>query len=88
MKIYVKNKNSNVELLCTKQELDVLIALLLDFQCKINRYLENNIDKSNLGFTHMHFQDGNKLWKKGDADIVFYVDLDSQSDQSEGQGDG
>lgn len=82
MKIYAGNENSSfecseVELLCTKKELDVLIDLLLKFQGNINEYLEKNKDQLDLGFTHMHYQDNNELWKKGDVDVVFYVDLNN-----------
>ncbi len=82
MKIYAENIKdestimcSDVELLCSKNELDVLVNLLLTFQHEIDQYIENNKDKSNLGFTHMHYQDNNPLWKKGDSDVVIYVDL-------------
>ena len=85
MKIYLDSSHkkkdfhhSNVELLCTKKELDVMITLLLRFQQKIDWYIEKNRGKTDLGITHMHYQDDNVLWKEGDADIVFYVDLNRQ----------
>lgn len=68
----------SIGLLCTKKELDELIEMLLKFQFQIDQYLDKNKNKSNLGFTHIHYQDNSEVWKKGDADIVFYVDLDKQ----------
>ncbi len=74
----IKNKKtsmcSNVEIVCTKEELDLLINKLLDFQNKIDLYIKNN---GKHGTGHLHYQDNNILWKETDTDIIVYVDLDS-----------
>lgn len=84
MKIYAGNRDddssfeySEVDIECTKKELDVLISLLIKFQYEINLYLGENIHrpKSELGFAHMHYQDNNEIWKESDADVVVHVDL-------------
>lgn len=82
MKIYAGNRDdevsleySEVDLLCTKQALDMMINLLLQFQKQINHYLSQNKNAELSGFTHMHYQDNNAIWNENDADVVFYVDL-------------
>jgi len=82
LKIYVEdNKHleyGNVEILCTKTELDLLVNALIKFQSEIDEYVENNKDKTDLGFTHMHYCDYDGICKKSGADMVFYVDLNKE----------
>lgn len=85
MKAFVGNRNddlafefSDIEFSCTKKELDVLIDLLLQFQEKVNHYIDNNKNATELGFTHMHYRDNNKIWCEDDADIVFYVNCNER----------
>jgi len=78
MNIYIEKENSTleiseVEILCSKKELDILIDALVAFQCDINKHVENN--NSVGGFTHMHTQDNIDMKKENNKDIVFYVDL-------------
>jgi hypothetical protein len=64
----------NVEIECSKRELDKLIDLLIDFQKEINTYIETN-QKCEHSITHFHYQDNNDVWSEDDADIVVYVKM-------------
>ena len=65
-----------VDLLCSRIELDELITSLIKFREEINIYVQKNATCSELGITHMHYQDNSRTWTKDDTDIVVYVDLD------------
>ena len=66
-----------VNLLCNITELDELITALVKFREDIKIYVKKSKTCSELGITHMHYQDNSKTWTKDDTDIVVYVDLDS-----------
>lgn len=80
MKIYAqKNKVEEcVEVLITHEELKILIDSLAEFESKINQYKIANKDKEDLGFTHLHFKDCNKICESSQSDLVFYVDLNEK----------
>ena len=65
-----------VDLLCNRTELNELINALIKFREEINVYVENNKACTELGVTHMHYQDNARTWNGDDTDIVVYVDLD------------
>lgn len=84
MKIYVEgsaaetaSESSNIEILCNKDELNILVDALLKFRLEIKHYVKLNKDKTDLGITHMHYQDYDKKAKESATDIVFYVDLNT-----------
>lgn len=66
---------SSVEIVCTKEELDLLVNKLIQFQDKIELHIKNNGQQ---GQGHIHYQDNNVLWKEADSDIVVYVDLGNE----------
>ena len=79
MKIYSdrdKQENS-IELLLNHNELKKLINGLWEFERNIEKYKADNKGKSDLGFTHMHYKDIDRVGEKDEPDIVFYVDLDA-----------
>ena len=65
-----------VDIMCSKTELNELITALIKFQEEINTYVQANKFCSELGITHMHYQDTVSEWEDGDTDVVFYVDMD------------
>lgn len=65
----------SIEILMSKQELNEYIDNLLTFRKEIEQYIEENFDKTDLGFTHLHYQDCRKKILKADSDIVLYVDM-------------
>ena len=55
----------------------ILVEALLKFRLKIEHYVKLNKDKTDLGVTHMHYQDYDKKARESATDIVFYVDLNT-----------
>lgn len=76
MKIYVETSTS-IEIICNKDELNILVDALLKFRLEIEHYVKLNKDKTDLGITHMHYQDYDKKARESATDIVFYVDLNT-----------
>ena len=80
MKIYSCNGiEENVEFLMNHQELKTLLEMLVKFESKIEQYKKEN-KGGDLGFTHVHYKDYNRVGKKSDVDIVFYINLNEQLD--------
>lgn len=77
MKLYAENWMSEhrVEVKMSPQEIKELAKELIRFSSRIEEYKKANSQKSDLGFTHLHFIDCGTIGKKSDDDIVFYVDL-------------
>ena len=77
VKIYAVDnvESSGVEVLLNHDELKILVNALLEFESKIERYKQDNANKKNLGYTHMHFRDYIYKGEKIETDIVFYVNL-------------
>ena len=77
MRVCLLYTSSNIEIVCNKDELNILVDALLKFRLEIEHYVKLNKDKTDLGITHMHYQDYDKKTKESATDIVFYVDLNT-----------
>ena len=75
---------SSIEVLCTDEELDVLIGKLLNFKEKVK---ECNKLAINEDYVHIHYQDDNNLWTSNDCDLVFYINLAPQNDKWQSEDD-
>ena len=77
MKIYAEQnvETNSVEILLNYQELKDLVGALTKFENEVEQFKEENKEKDNLGFTHLHLIDCDSAFKNGESDIVFYVDL-------------
>ena len=77
MQIYSERDASerSVEVMLSHEELTALAAALSEFERRIAQYKKENVGKTDLGFTHLHFKDCGEIGQKSKSDIVFYVNL-------------
>lgn len=77
MKIYAEQnvETDSVEVLLDLEELKDLVGVLAKFENELRQFKEENKEKDNLGFSHLHLIDCDSIFKNSESDIVFYVDL-------------